>query len=449
MNLCFIDTIATHDDPDIARIMDIGMVNLGGLEESFATDLNPEMEIPSFKSALTGLNKESSKRAPKFYQLAKRIVELTQNRVLVGYNMGFQYKVLQRMFSELGFPFQREWLDLHELITTSFPEHNGKELHHIAREFKIEYHNVHRSEEDVRLVEQLFQKMKKLVYWKHIDAMIQGYLPEPSFKISEFAKMSDKPSCYLIYNENKHLIYVGHARNTGKKIAWHLSEPGDSKSLQQVKLQGAFVHYEEEGSELVAMIKAMELIHSRQPILNPLHSKLFSHSIVSEVRDGITCLKVVKEVKQDALASFTSYDFARSSLSRLAEEFHLCPIYCDLMEEDDGPCYEHMGGYCEGICVNDESKKDYNQRVKKAIESLKFRYFNYVVVDAGRTPDERSLLWVENGKFKGTGYIENKLISKDLDLMRDFIEPHKDSKLVRQLIKNYLLAKNVDQVLRF
>lgn len=449
MNLCFIDIITTHDDPNSARIMDIGIVNRGGPEESFATDINPETEIPSFKAALTGLNKESSKRAPKFYQLAKRIVELTENRVLIGFKMEFQYKVLQRMFSELGFPFQREWLDLHELVTSSFPEHTDKELHHIAGAFKIDYHNVHRSEEDVYLVEKVFYKMKKLVYWRHIDSMIKGHLPEPAFELKAFAQMTDKPSCYGIYNHNKHLIYVGYARNTAKKIAWHLSTPGDSKSLEQVKMQGVYVHYEEEGSELVAMIKALELIQLKQPILNPLHSKLFSHSIVSEVRDGITCLKVVKEVKQDALASFTSYDFARSSLSRLAEEFHLCPIYCDLMEDTDGPCYEHMGGYCEGICVDDESKKDYNQRVKKAIDSLKFRYFNYVVVDAGRTTEERSLLWVENGKFKGTGYIENKLISKDLDLMRDFIEPHKDSKMVRQLIKNYLLAKNVDQVLRF
>ncbi len=449
MQISFIDIEFTHDDVDQARIIDIAIDNVGGTVESFATDVNPEAEISSFKAALTGLNKESSKRAPKFFQLAKRIVQLTEGRILIGHRMEHQYTILTRMFSELGFPFQREWLDLNALVGSSFPELKNKELHHIAKQFKIEYLNIHRSEEDVKLVRELFRKMTKLIREDHVDRMIHGYLPEEYVEVKDASLLSDEAGFFTIYNAQKHAIYTASSRNIRQRVNALLRGEADTIALRNLQNEACYIWQQEEGNEMIGMVKANAVLDQRRPIYNTSNSKLFTHSIVTAAEDGITHLKVIDEVKPESLASFTSLEYARSSLSKLLEDNKLCPLYCDMLPDFEGPCYNYLSGSCKGICVEEEAKTAYNKRVGRAVDDLKFRHLNYIVVDRGRTNTERSLLWVEGGKFVGAGYIKQELISKDLPLMKDFIEPYEDSKFIRQLIKNYVLGSKVDQVIQF
>lgn len=449
MQISFIDIEFTRDDANNARIIDIAIENFGGSPESFATDVNPEADISSFKSALTGLNKESSKRAPKFFQLAKRIVQLTEGRILVGHRMEHQYAILGRMFGELGFPFEREWLDLNTLVGTSFPDLKNKEIHHIAKQFKIDYLNIHRSEEDVKLVREIFLKMTKLVRDDHIDRMVYGFLPEEYVEVKDASLLSDEAGMFTIYNEQKHAIYTGSSRNIRQRVNSLLRDPQDTIALKNLQQEAKYIWQQDEGNEMIGLIKASASLRQRRPIYNTSTSHLFTHSIVTAAEDGITHLKVIEEVKPESLASFTSLDYARSSLSKLLEDNELCPLYCDMLPDFEGPCYNYLSGSCKGICVNEESKAAYNKRVGRAVDDLKFRHLNYIVVDKGRTHDERSMLWVEGGKFIGAGYIKQELISKDLPLMKDFIEPYEDSKFIRQLIKNYVLGSKVDQVIQF
>jgi DNA polymerase III epsilon subunit-like protein len=46
--------------------------------------------------------------APKFYEVAKRIVEITEDCILVAHNAQFDYRILTTEFRRLGFDFERE-----------------------------------------------------------------------------------------------------------------------------------------------------------------------------------------------------------------------------------------------------------------------------------------------------------------------------------------------------
>jgi DNA polymerase-3 subunit epsilon len=46
------------------------------------------------------------KSAPKFHEIAKRIIEITEGTTLVGHNIDFDYRMLRQSFKRLGYDFQ-------------------------------------------------------------------------------------------------------------------------------------------------------------------------------------------------------------------------------------------------------------------------------------------------------------------------------------------------------
>ena len=54
--------------------------------DQFVSLINPEIPIQPFVQQLTGINDKMLINAPKFYQIAKRILEITENSILVAHN---------------------------------------------------------------------------------------------------------------------------------------------------------------------------------------------------------------------------------------------------------------------------------------------------------------------------------------------------------------------------
>lgn len=92
------------------RITEIGIVIHDGekILETFNSLVNPECYIPAGIVELTGITQEMVANAPKFYEIAKTIVELTQNSVFVAHNVRFDYTFLQEEFARLGYTFTRK-----------------------------------------------------------------------------------------------------------------------------------------------------------------------------------------------------------------------------------------------------------------------------------------------------------------------------------------------------
>ena len=73
--------------------------------DQFISLINPEIPIQPFVQQLTGINNKMLRNAPKFFQVAKRILEITENTVLVAHNSSFDYRMLRTEFKRLGFDF--------------------------------------------------------------------------------------------------------------------------------------------------------------------------------------------------------------------------------------------------------------------------------------------------------------------------------------------------------
>ena len=84
--------------------------------------MNPEREIQPFVVNLTGINSNMLKNAPKFYEVAKRIVEITEDCIVVAHNADFDYRILKTEFNRLGFQYKRKTLCTVELSQELIPD---------------------------------------------------------------------------------------------------------------------------------------------------------------------------------------------------------------------------------------------------------------------------------------------------------------------------------------
>ena len=103
------------------KIIEIAIINYDGdkIVEEWSSLINPERNIPKAISYLTGINNQMVTTSPKFYEVAKKIVELTEGNIFVAHNVFFDYNFIKREFSDLGYVFeeinsaQLEWRERH------------------------------------------------------------------------------------------------------------------------------------------------------------------------------------------------------------------------------------------------------------------------------------------------------------------------------------------------
>ena len=66
--------------------------------DQFISLVNPEKPIQEFVVKLTGINNKMLRNAPKFFEVAKRIVEITKDCTIIAHNASFDYRILQTEF---------------------------------------------------------------------------------------------------------------------------------------------------------------------------------------------------------------------------------------------------------------------------------------------------------------------------------------------------------------
>ena len=104
------------------RITEVAIVLYDGenIIDTFESLINPETYIPYGITQLTGISQDMVQDAPKFYEVAKKIVEMTEGAIFVAHNVRFDYSFLRAEFSRLGFTFTRKQLCTVRFLNQSF-----------------------------------------------------------------------------------------------------------------------------------------------------------------------------------------------------------------------------------------------------------------------------------------------------------------------------------------
>jgi len=154
-----IDIETTGQSAAKGKITEIAIYLHNGYEitSSFSSLINPECYIPGFITSLTGIDNEMVKNAPKFYEVARQIVEITQDKIFVAHNVSFDYKFIQEEFKRLGYDYQRKTMCTVRMGRKYIPGYRSYSLGKICDELGISINGRHRAAGDALATTKLFE----------------------------------------------------------------------------------------------------------------------------------------------------------------------------------------------------------------------------------------------------------------------------------------------------
>jgi DNA polymerase III subunit epsilon len=424
-------------------ITEIAIYKFDGHEviDQFISLINPEKEIQPFVVNLTGINSNMLRNAPKFYEIAKRIIEITEDCILVAHNSQFDNRILKTEFKRLGFEYKRKTLCTVELAKSLIPQQSSYSLGKLTRALGIPVSDRHRAAGDAMATVKLF----KLLLAKDLQKNIIRESIKSENKLQIEPRLLDiveqlptKTGVYYIHKANGEIIYIGKSKNIKKRVNQHFtSQAAKSKKIQ---LLVASVTYEDTGSELIALLKESEEIKRNKPIFNrALKQTIFSHGLYSFTDEkGYINLKIDQvNGKEIPITTFSNFKSAKSFLNRTTDEQNLCQKLTGV-HHTNGSCFNYSIKQCFGACVAEETQIDYNKRVSKIINKHNFATQNMVIIDRGRVIDERSAVLIENGVYKGFGFYNLNYQVNNLDVLQSIITTMEHNGDTQHIIQAYL-----------
>jgi len=433
------------------RITEIAIIIHDGhkIIDQYDSLVNPESTIPMSISRLTGIYDYMVKDAPKFYEIAKKVIEITSDCIFVAHNVNFDYNVIHKEFSELGFPFKRKKLCTVRLSRKLIPGLPSYSLGKLCSAVGININDRHRAKGDADATTILFEKLLRIDQDSQIfDSFLkpnsrEATLP-PGLPKEIFEKLPERTGVYYFRNEKEHIIYVGKALNIKKRVLSHFYD----KKNKEVALcqQTSNITYEITGSELVALLLESSEIKKHFPIYNRAQRRanegygIFSY----EDRSGIMHLAWNNlKLVPNALVKFYNTTEARNFMEKLCDEFELCPKYCQL-QTNVSSCFHFHIKKCKGVCRDEETAADYNERVQQAISYISNDSRSYVITEKGRNKDEQSFVLIENGVYIGYGFLDEFGSAYNLEYYKKSLILQPDNRDVQRIIQGFR-NKNEDK----
>lgn len=435
------------------RITEICIAVHDGLQviDKWTTLINPECNISPYFVTLSGITNEMVTNAPKFHEVAKKIIEMTEGRIFVAHNVGFDYGFIKDEFTSLGYKYRRETLCTVRLSRKLIPGKISYSLGNLCSSLGIEIENRHRAEGDVDGTVQLFNKLLELkalnpLYKnKGVDELMTRRID----KIKEYIlkKLPEECGVYLFKNKDDEIIYIGKSVNMYNRALSHFNSQIHKSKKMLNELYN--VDYILCGSELVSLLLESKLIKKHKPKFNRSRkADAFTHCIDYFIDDaGIINFKLVNyEEAEKPLRSFVTYFSAREQLDNWIDSYELCLRYCGLTSEE-AVCFNHQIKKCNGICAEQEEVSEYNKRAQKILENIIYPDNSFLLIDKGRKPGEVSLILIDDGRYVGYGYMHTEDSICNLDDARSYISskityPDHDD-IIKGYLKNNRLKKVV------
>ena len=444
MKYAVVDIETTGDKPKNFKIIEIAIIIHDGEKEleTYHTMVNPEERISPFISRLTGIHDSDVHQAPKFYEIAKDIVELTEDTVFVAHNVSFDYSVIRREFRRLGFDFRLDHLCTIQSARILIPGLSSYGLKNITAALDIPLNNHHRAIDDTRATAILFEKLHKAAKGdlkNFIKSEIDPAVLHPELNLNAVDEIPNKTGIYKFYDINSDLIYIGKSIHIRKRIEQHFK---NNKTVKAREMRERIVEIDHEitGSELIALLHESAEIKKHQPIYNAAQrTNQFTHGLyIHEDQAGYKHLHVKKNTAtQQPLVTFTSLQSGKKFLTFWMEEFHLCQKLCHL-HKTNSSCFNYSIEQCNGACIGKESVESYNTRVDELLMDLNFNGESFLIVDKGRQSNEYGFVAIDRGQYIGYGYIYRYQLKRNVQNYRKYLNKQENNRDFQSIIKMQL-----------
>jgi DNA polymerase-3 subunit epsilon len=445
-----VDIETTGGSAERSKITEIAIIIHDGEKaiQTFSTLVNPECRIPYQITQFTGITDEMVKDAPKFYEVAKEIVELTQDCVFVAHNVKFDYGFVKAAFKELGYDYQRKTLCTVRLSRNTFPGLPSYSLGKLCNSLNIQLKNRHRALGDAEATALLFSKMVEknanLLPNDWLNSELQKLTHPPLLGESVLEKIPYKTTgVYYFHNKDGEVIYVGKSIDIKKRLIQHFA---NQKSQKVIRMQHeiADISFEPTGSELVALLLESDEIKKLKPLYNRSQKRTRSipfYGIFEKIDEQGYINLYTKKLQEDdePILTIDNLVEAKNTYYKLIEKYNLCLSKADI-HKTGGACFNYQIHICNGACINKESDEMYNDRASKAIESISFKHQSFLIVDKGKHQHEKAVIYIDKGVYKGFGFIDMRESNPTIEDMKDCIKKYSHNKDIQTIL--YRFVKN-------
>ncbi|OJX32849.1 MAG: DNA polymerase III subunit epsilon [Chryseobacterium sp. 36-9] len=343
-------------------IIEIAIYRFDGHEitDQFISLVNPEDEISSFVQKLTGITQKMVITAPKFHEIAKRVVEITQDSILVGHNIDFDYRMLRQSFKRLGYEFKIKTLDTIPLAQKLIPEEKSYSLSKLCKSIGIPLSEAHRASGDARATLDLFKlliikdKNNEIIQSQQEESLEKDYISKVQILTEDLP--NERGILYFQNSDGKIICsdVVEDLYKSAKKIF-----DSDKAKYKKIQEETEKISYELTGTDLIAKLMMQNKgIQKRQPLTFGLF-----------YRKNKYILEKTKLQEDKPLLRFKSFTQGLKAINYIKSR---------------------------------EELKDLAELTQKI--NLKGR--NEIWSASGRTLGEKSFLVLEKGKLTGFGFYE-------------------------------------------
>lgn len=413
--------------------------------EHFRTLINPTIPIPVYIQALTGINDEMVRSAPLFKDVAQSIFDLLHDRIFVAHNVNFDFSFLHYHLAAAGYNLQTKKLCTVRLSRKIIPGLASYSLGRLCKQVGIDITDRHRASGDAQATALLFSMLLDRDKEGHIIRALNHRSKEqslpPHLPKEDIDKLPSVPGIYYFHNNKAKVVYVGKAIDIRKRVNSHFSNNKPGRQKQEFLRDIHHISFQECGNELISLILESIEIKRLWPAYNQ-SLKRFEHAYglyTFEDQNGYLRMAIDKRRKfSSPVYTFNMMLEGHGLIRRLISEFGLCPKLCFVQRNND-PCTGLRDHTCKGVCVQEEDPEQYNHRVLKAVQHLKYTLPSFLLFDKGRNLNERSCILMEHGQFYGMGYVpgDNKL--ENIEWLKQQLTPYPANDYIRNLVQNYAL----------
>lgn len=386
-----LDLETTGGNPVSDRIIEIAAVRVEEGREvvRWSTLLNPGRWVSPFITSLTGIDNAMVADAPRFEAVAERLLDLLGGAVLVAHNVRFDHGFLKSEFQRIGIDLRVRRMCTVRLSRKLYPQHRGHGLDAILRRHGLHSAARHRAMGDVDAVldflalaraEQGVERLREAA-----RELVSSVASVPPHLETALQAIPDAAGVYLMYGENRQLLYVGKSLHLRTRVMSHYQADHMTGREMQLAQATRQVEFRRSAGELGALLLESRLVKQLQPVFNRQLRRtapLCAWQLVddAQARPQVRLVELAElraGLPKPLYGMFRSARAARAGLLELADQHHLCPRLLGL-EAGIGGCFARQIGRCQGACHGLEDASDHLLRVQHALSAHRMQDWPFV-----------------------------------------------------------------------
>lgn len=416
--------------------------------DKFESLVNPEIPIPDYVAKLTGINDKMVANAPKFYEIAREIVHLLDNRTFVAHNAHFDYSFVKQEFKSLGYEFRKKRLCTVQLARKIMPGYPSYSLGDICKSLHLPISERHRAAGDAAATVLLFEKLlhhdREGIINEHLRNVAHTSPLARHLSSQHIDILPEETGIFYFHNTEGTVIYLEKANDIHARVVHLLSEtPHESRKGAAFSHIGD-ISFEVCGSELIAELREQEELEKLQPAFNKINERSKQYGVFIHDYNGYVQLVVQKIKAHDIYVPLTVFENQRQAenwLKRRVDNDGCCAVLCGFQS----PCPYHRHEDCSTSISLAQDVNYYNQKIKNVLRKYQYPHQNFFIRGEGRKNSEFSLICIQNNVLKGYGYFSKDDSVGNNDILEQ-LQPYRGDtltaeKIVRQFLKKHSTAK--------